>query len=326
MNKGKPVREKLVKAGSKNWALRAIGIAAFIYILSRINLGESLHMLRNMKLYYFLLAIPLFIPLIFLKSLRWKEIIVAQNLRGNLKGAFWAYLASFIWGMITPGRIGEFIKVSYLKEQANSFGKSLSSVLADRLSDAIFVLALGCWGLAYLFSPTSRQYSVVFLFLLGATIAGISLNSKAKGFLPSMVKKIIPGEYKDRVTMVVSDFLSGFSAIKSAVLIKVLFLTICSWILYFSQIYLFSRSLGIDLSFGYISIFSAISGTVSLLPISISGIGTRDIALIYLFARIGKSAEQAVALSLLVLLMNVINSSISAVAWQISPLRLTFKR
>ena len=41
-----------------------------------------------------------------------------------------------------------------------------------------------------------------------------------------------------------------------------------------------------------------------LLPISISGIGTRDMALIFLFGLKGVSAEQAVAFSLLYLFMS----------------------
>ena len=47
----------------------------------------------------------------------------------------------------------------------------------------------------------------------------------------------------------------------------------------------------------------AISNTISLLPISISGIGTRDIILIYFLTPLGFSSELSVLFSMLVLLV-----------------------
>jgi uncharacterized protein (TIRG00374 family) len=58
------------------------------------------------------------------------------------------YMGSLFWGTVTPGRVGDFMKVLYLKrDRAMSIGKGMSSVLVDRVFDLYILLILGCLGL-----------------------------------------------------------------------------------------------------------------------------------------------------------------------------------
>ena len=49
--------------------------------------------------------------------------------------------------------------------------------------------------------------------------------------------------------------------------------------------------------------FMSISNFISFIPISISGLGTRDSVLIYLFSMIGLSSEYAVSMATLVFII-----------------------
>ena len=65
----------------------------------------------------------------------------------------------------------------------------------------------------------------------------------------------------------------------------------------------------------------AISNLISFIPISISGLGTRDAALIYLFSLVELKPELAVSYAFLVFLtFFVCGGLIGAVAWWIKPL------
>ncbi|MFA5212717.1 MAG: flippase-like domain-containing protein, partial [Methanoregula sp.] len=77
-----------------------------------------------------------------------------------------------------------------------------------------------------------------------------------------------------------------------------------SWIPPFIYGYLLALSIGIDVGIFFFVLVIPVLSLLDLLPISISGIGTRDIALIFLFGLKGISAEQAVAFSLLYLFMS----------------------
>ena len=70
----------------------------------------------------------------------------------------------------------------------------------------------------------------------------------------------------------------------------------------------------------------AISNLISFIPISISGLGTRDATLIYLFSLIGLKPELAVSYSFLVFIVFfVCGGLMGAVAWWIKPLPISGK-
>ena len=79
---------------------------------------------------------------------------------------------------------------------------------------------------------------------------------------------------------------------------------ILSWIPPFIYGYLLALSIGIDTGVLFFVLIIPVLSLLDLLPISISGIGTRDVALIFLFGLKGISPEQAVAFSLLYLFMS----------------------
>ena len=63
-------------------------------------------------------------------------------------------------------------------------------------------------------------------------------------------------------------------------------------------------SIGIDVGVLFFVLVIPVISLLDLLPISISGIGTRDVALIFLFGLKGIAPEQAVAFSLIYLFMS----------------------
>ena len=92
--------------------------------------------------------------------------------------------------------------------------------------------------------------------------------------------------------------------------------------MYFTLMYLLSQLLEINISFLAVVACVSISLAVSLLPISIAGLGTRDITLVALFSTLGLSSEAAIAFSTLLLLLYFVNSLICFPAWLVHPLRM----
>ena len=89
----------------------------------------------------------------------------------------------------------------------------------------------------------------------------------------------------------------------------------------FCLCYLLAIGLNIPVSFFYLASCVSISNIISLLPVSVSGIGTRDVLLIALFSQVGLSAESAVGFSFMFL---VFFSGMSAlfgfIAWTLNPI------
>jgi len=82
----------------------------------------------------------------------------------------------------------------------------------------------------------------------------------------------------------------------------------------------------ISINFITITLFMAISNLISLMPISISGLGTRDATLIYLFSLIGLNPETAVSYAFLVFIAFFLCGGLmGAFAWWIKPFNLNLK-
>jgi uncharacterized membrane protein YbhN (UPF0104 family) len=63
--------------------------------------------------------------------------------------------------------------------------------------------------------------------------------------------------------------------------------------------YLTARAFGLDYSLIYFLIFVPMITAFSSLPVSIGGLGVRDAASVFVFAKIGIAAEKAFAISLM---------------------------
>ena len=238
---------------------------------------------------------------------------------------FLIYMSSLYIGFLTPGRLGEFVKVLYLtNDKKISIGAGFSSVLTDRLFDLYLLIILGFIGVWQF--DILGQLSTPFIFLTVLIILSplIILNEnlihKIIGILFKFaVLKKISGNIKDNS----KAFFNGINQLISTRLLISAILTCFGYLTFFLQSYLLLLSMNLSLSFLTIILFMSISNLISFIPISISGLGTRDATLIYLFSIMNLIPEHAVAYSMLVFLTFFISGGImGAVAWLIKPLDL----
>ena len=98
------------------------------------------------------------------------------------------------------------------------------------------------------------------------------------------------------------------------------FLTVVAYVIFFGQCYLLA--LALDLSAGFLSVTFAVAlgSLITLVPISISGLGTRDAVLIAYLGTIGVSAEAALSFSLLVFMTFYLGGGLlGMLAWWLKP-------
>jgi len=67
----------------------------------------------------------------------------------------------------------------------------------------------------------------------------------------------------------------------------------------------------------------SVTSFVSLVPVSVAGIGVRDLSLIVLLSKIGASSAQALALSVMILVVSYIGGGlIGACCWLWKPIEI----
>ncbi|MDP3052239.1 MAG: lysylphosphatidylglycerol synthase transmembrane domain-containing protein [bacterium] len=301
-----------------------LGIIIFLIVISKTNLGEILKNIEKIKPIYLLGGALLTIPSIFTKAICWNYIKRQQGIKYNLKNSFLMYCSGLYIGLVTPGRLGELTKALYLKKDGYSMGKSLVSVVLDRLSDFVFLLFFMFLGSVFFFAIFQKTILIPVLFII-ITIALFLIFLKIgliKWALNKMFYFFVPLKYQKSWKINSQDFINDFKIYNLKNYIIIFLITVFSWVFYYLQMYLLASGIGLNVPFLYLAISVTIAGFITLIPVSVSGIGTRDAALIMLFSPFLIAKEQIIAFSALILLMVIWGALIGLFCWLLKPIKL----
>jgi hypothetical protein len=279
--------------------LPLIGIILFIYIISRLDFLRLWQIINKADYQYFLF-LPLTVFLIlYLQTLKWQVLLRGQGIKLRFVNLFKIHLISNYYAFITPSRLGYFAKIPYLQNSLkDSMARVSSSVIIDRILDIfiLFLFALAGSLLLLSFYP-SIFISLLIVGLIFIILTLFFYSKKRARFFVSPFKKFIPERFRDRLRDGFNGFYDGFP-IKKKLLVPIL-LTLATWFVVYSQAYLIALALNININYWHFIILLPISTIVSLLPITISGLGTREATLILVFSNYSISLESIVAMSLI---------------------------
>ncbi len=302
---------------------QAVGVALFAVILTRVDLGKIWIAYRHIKLSHALSGIALLFVLTLLKSLRWRRIVSSQGIEVPVFMAFRIYAASLYLGVVTPGHIGDFAKSLYLAGRGMATGKAIFSSLADRLFDIVFLAVIGYASLLFFPGIFTNQLlmSSVLLALVAIAVAALACRRE---FLKRFVRKFISGMPNrgirasiDRIaTESIGDF--GLLGIRTSAIAALL--TLAAWTAHYLFFIIFAKALGLEASVPVLIVSVSAAVFVSLIPVSLSGLGTRDLALILIFSRAGLSREAAVTFSFAFILVYLIQGFTGLLCWLSVPL------
>jgi uncharacterized protein (TIRG00374 family) len=304
---------------------RLIGVAILALILSRLDLEATLKALAGVRFGYVFLALAAS-PLVFgLKTWRWRELLKIQGIAYSLGDAFLAFMAGLFLGLVTPGRLGEMGRALYLKQDLDvPVSEGLANVLMDRLFDLYTILVLGSAGLVWFRLLPPWALAVIVAGTAGALLMPIALLSERLAAYGMHIVAALPfiRRRQAQLAEATTRFQLALRPLLSPHLIVPLLLTLLAYALFFAQMKLLALALDLDVSLPYLAVCLSIAGVITLLPISFSGLGTRDAILIALFSPIGLPPEEAVAFSTLFFLVSYVASgSIGGLAWQLKPLK-----
>lgn len=308
--------------------LPLIGIVIFLYLLLTIDLPKVAETILRINLLFFSVAILITAVDIILKAFKWQLIFTSYNVSAPYSRFLKSWIVGLSLSLITPGKLGDFAKAYYLKDKA-PLGKSLTTVMADRIIDLLTLFILAIIGLsifATYYSPNTALLITTYI-LFGLFIAAIFLLSKkriATFILKPFYYRLAPEKHKEKMKSVYGDFYSGIGLIlaRKRLVIVVILLTFLIWLGTIFVIYFIGLSLGFDIPYTFLLIVFPIITLLEALPISFAGVGTRDATMIFFFSFLAIGAEASVSISLLYLLITYIFGFIGFAFWYKNPIRI----
>jgi len=165
--------------------------------------------------------------------------------------------------------------------------------------------------------------AILLLFVLLAFCIVFIQKDIVSRLIKPLFDRLIPERYKNSLQISFHDFYTGiYMMLKSRTLLIVSFLTVVSWFIYIFLCYFLALSLNIDISLQFVACIIPIVTLAELIPISFSGIGTRDVALIFFLSLVSISSVSAVSFSLMLLFVGYVNGVLGLLFWLKNPVTL----
>ncbi|MCK4647420.1 flippase-like domain-containing protein [Candidatus Pacearchaeota archaeon] len=294
-----------------------IGIILFIYLLIRLKIGEIFKQVLEANKLYLLIALVLVLFYLFFQTLKWHVLARKQKIPIPFQKSFKINLISNFYGLVTPGKLGTIIRAEYLKKYSNS-GKGLSNFVIDKVLSLIslffMVLLLGFIVLREKldwFNGLTLIYGISIFFLLIAMFLFFYNKERSKSLLKVVYRKLIPQKMKEKARGTFNSFYEDLP--KKRLLLEVFILNLISWLVCYIVVYFVALSLSIEIKFIYFIAIYPIATLVAQIPITISGLGTREVTLIGLFGLFGVEAVKVFSMSLIGLFIMAVFPSLIAI-------------
>jgi len=301
------------------WLPRLIGPALLAYFLLITDLERLLVNLRGLTWWPLLLSLALYPIFLALKAWRWNLLLRNLNLEAPPLGySMRLYMIGLFLGGATPGQSGDFIKAWYLRERGQPLAPALFSILLDRLFDLLVMALLSLPGVILFLPLLPPQFrapvAVLTLGFAGAIALSIPalLARRPRDWLLTRTLRSTPR----RVRAVLESWPRQFARLdlRPRLLAALLFATLCSVPATMLRLWLLFRALNMVIPLPALVSCMALVSVLQSLPISISGVGVRDAVLIGVLGGYGYGRGEALALSALMLLLNIENILLGFVA------------
>jgi glycosyltransferase 2 family protein len=294
--------------------LRIIGPIIFIILFYvYIDVHRLIDILRASKWEFFIASLALNPPLIFIRSIRWQIILSKYDIFYKKWQCYKIYFVEMVAIMVVAA-VGTFAKVVYLKRDGHGLLQPLLSILAEKYYDYLLPLIFGAISLFLVWLRPDSAVGLI-LFLLLTLLAFIPARKACLLLSPRLLPRRL-NELLNKKGWPINEHLTKIHDILN---FKMYIFSIMAFGLYFVSIYCLTKGLRLELSFFQVVLIMTITSLITLIPISFLGIGTRDAGLLAVFSFFGRTPEQAVALSMALLLLRIAIVFMGSIFWFIDP-------
>lgn len=241
-----------------------------------------------------------------LSAYRWRVLLRAKGVDVPTVRLFVFYMVGMFANNFMPGGLGgDAVKAYSLYRQGESGNVAVASVFVERFCGILALSVLGAVAsVAMLVAgrPPLTPLLVLGFVVLLAAAAAMVWSTRLARLLRWLLAVLAPRLIRDRAARLVDtvhSYRHDWHVLLHALAISVLLQGMIA--LFYSLVGL---ALAVPVPILYFLLFLPMVTMITLLPISLGGLGVREIAMVYLFATVGVSSEDMLSISLTAHILN----------------------
>ena len=315
-----PVTSPPDRLPSRSWrfAIKAlISLALIGFLLNRTDLQTLGALFRSLRVPVFLASFLLYIVAQILSTLRWRCLLQAEKINLSVWRLISLYFEGMFFNLMLPTLIGGDVvrgyQVFHLTKQHEA---SLASILVERLSGYVALVTIACIALIvtreHLREPVVVWLTVTTAAGLVGIIAGL-LSDRLQARFFKLLSHTGLARFHDTMHRQYEAMQRYWKHPRALLLAVGLSLVLQTFVILI--FYLISRSLNLSVPLGSFFLFVPLISMVSMLPISVAGLGIREGSAIYFFAKVGLDSASALSLSLLWFAVTALSSGLGGIVF-----------
>lgn len=277
-----------------------IPVIIFIILFSKIEIFEFVKVVKGINIFFFIIGI--FICLFagfFIVPLQWLRILLPLGYSFSLEEAIFIKFGSYPIKAISPLKTGDLIRAVYLKKQKGiPFSMGAISLYFNFILNLLVLIILMSSG--YLFFNRNLFHIVLFysglLLLFTCVIIFFGIIER---FIIYVARKVNLRFYNS--IELLFNFFKKFTLKDISVLF---FYSIALWACELFVFFILFKATGLNIPFRAIMVFVPLTILISNLPVSFSGLGTREAAILFWFSGFG-AKERLLSVGILVSFVNI---------------------
>jgi hypothetical protein len=302
-------------------ATLAVSAFAIGYIVLKINIGQTLHILSSADQAWVAVSAFLILITILPMSWRWQRLLAARGIHEDIPWLTRAYFVSYAVGQVLPTSVGGDASRIYetSRRHPGQITPITGSVLLERalggavtllLAGVGFLLAIGRYDIgAYLW--------IELLFILGTVVLGVVFFSRTVRRRLVFAVPLARRLRVERIARAVYVGIHGYRDHPGALLV-VSATTLVVQLGRILSIYAAGRAVGIDLSPLPYIVLGPLLFLVMLVPFTVNGLAVREAFFVSFLGKLGVGADQAFACGFLFFLLTLVLSlpGLGIILWE----------
>jgi len=298
-----------------------VSLSLILYIIYTFGPYNIIYQIQEVNLFYFFIVILITVFNVMISARKWQLLLKAKDEIQSFFHIWKLYYIGTFFNMFLPTNVGgDVVKAHKLSRVSKKSVEAYSSVFMERFTGLIAVIVLATISTTFYLEeiPRNITYMIYGVFLPAILVAFFLISSKRfivvlQIFLKKIFNSFNPFSLKEKSIKILKS-VNHYTKKKKSI-VYAIFLSLIFHTLLIMSNYILGLSLGLDISLYYFFIFIPISHILLFLPVSIRGLGVREVIYVYFFTQVGATGAQAVSLSLLVQLIGVISSLIGGLVY-----------
>jgi uncharacterized protein (TIRG00374 family) len=283
-----------------------VGFGLIVFLVTRQDLQEIGGHFRRLHVLPILLAGIMDFLMVVVNSIRWRILLAAKGIKVPQSRLLYYYLVGNFFSAALPTSVGgDFVRIVGIGGETGRRAEVFGSVVVDRLLGFAALLPLGLLSMPFVGKDLTKWDEVLRLWAIAALLFAFAYLMMLRPVARRLISILSPlldlferfkaRDRLERAYKAIVSYQESRKAVSQGMILSVL-----SRLLWIYGCFLVARAFSLDIGLVPLLLIVPIVELARMIPVSLSGLGVREAAFVFMLSQFGVDEGLGLAYALVV--------------------------